>query len=127
VTSLLPNQTLPNEGELGAASLSSDTLIMENRLQDPLIKSQVTFHWLREFIKARKAAFCESDQIRLPMGIFQAGDERVVSRPETERFFQKLSTKKNLKIYEGLRHEIVNEVKREDVMSDILQWIEHHK
>lgn len=123
-TSLMPNLTLKNDDELGTEVLARDEKIMQNRLADPLIKSQVTFHWTREFLSARSRAFCEVDRVRLSTGVFQAGDERVVSRGETERFFSLLKSKKMLKIYDGLLHEILNEVERSQVMSDILQWIE---
>jgi len=36
------------------------------------------------------------------------------------------STDKTLKIYEGLRHEIFNEVERDKVLSDVVEWLNKH-
>lgn len=124
LSAVAPNMTLPNDGELGVGVLSTDKAIMENRLQDPMIKSQVTFNWLREFFRAREAAFRESAQMILPLGMFLSGNDHVVSRSESERFFQLVRSKKKLRVYEGLLHEILNEPSRLTVMQEMLQWIE---
>ncbi len=57
------------------------------------------------------------------MGIFQAGQEKVVDREQTERFFGTLKSPKMIKIYPNDFHEILNEIDRKEVMNDMLAWI----
>ncbi len=123
-TYLLPNVTLNNEAELGEDVLTHDKKMSERRRNDPLIKSRVTPRWTREVIKARELAFEDIDHIRIPMALFQAGDERVVSRSEAERFFDLFKGPKEIHVYEGFFHEILNEIGREKVMQDMLAWVQ---
>jgi alpha-beta hydrolase superfamily lysophospholipase len=119
---LLPNLTLPNEGSLGGDILTHDPERRKHRLADPLIKSQVTTHWVREFIKARQLAFSEVGNISRPLGIFQAGDDKVVSRSDSEKFFDLLKVEKKLRIYEGWYHELSNEIDRAIFFKELFQW-----
>ncbi|MBN8555122.1 MAG: lysophospholipase [Deltaproteobacteria bacterium] len=123
----VPNFTLKNDTELGEEVLARDREILESRLQDPLIKSCVTIQWFRSFVRARSLAFQSVKKIRVPVGIFQAGDERVVSRIETERFYSLIPTLKFLKIYPNFLHEILNDIERKQVMNDMLKWIEQNR
>lgn len=125
ITSILPNRTLPNERDLGGSVLTHDVEMQKRRAADPLIKSAVTIHWTREFLKARRRAFNEIDKLQLPIGIFQAGDERVVSREAAQKFYESLrSQEKKLVVYDGFFHEIVNEIGRERVLSDLGDWFQ---
>ncbi len=122
LTHLLPNLTLPNEGSLGGDILTHDPERRKRRLADPLIKSQVTIHWVREFIRARRLAFSEIGKISRPLGIFQAGDDKVVSRVDSEKFFHLLNVQKKLRIYEGWYHELSNEIDRSIFFEELFQW-----
>jgi len=122
-TILMPNLTLPNSSELNEGDLSHDAELMASRRADPLIRSQVTIHWVREFLKAREAAFAQVADIRTPVGLFQAGEDHVVSRSEAERFFGLLQCPKEIHIYEGFFHEILNEIGRRQVMEDVFRFV----
>ncbi len=122
LTNILPNISLPNSAELGGDVLTHDVQMKKKREMDVLIKSQVTVNWTREFLKARKLAFKNVDHIKIPIALFQAGDERVVDRSEAERFFSLVESHKQVKVYDKFFHEILNEVNREQVLNDILRW-----
>ena len=121
---LLPNIAIKNEGKLGTSVLSHDKELMQSREADPLIRSQARPLWIKGFIAARILAFQDIKKLLTPTGFFLAGDERVTSLPEAERFFKLLSGVKKIHIYKGLLHEIVNEVERDRVIADIFQWID---
>ena len=123
----IPNLTLRNDRELAEDVLARDREILNDRLKDPLIKSSVTVNWFRAFVRARSLAFQDVKKIRIPIGIFQAGDERVVCRSEVEKFYSLIPTTKYLKIYPHFLHEILNDTERKQVMSDMLSWIEQNR
>lgn len=126
ISSMMPNIKLPNKKDLGGSNLTHDQEIYKERAADPLIKPTVTFHWTREFLKARRAAIRNASLLQLPVGLFQSGEDRVVSTTQAFEFFQKLKNPKNCRIiYPGLFHEILNELPadREKVMNDILNFI----
>lgn len=124
-TSALPNWSIPSKNELAGSVLTHDQKKSEERANDPLVNSSVTLRWTQQFLVARQRAFEEVHQIKLPLAIFQAGDDRVVSAPKSKEFYDLLTTKERLyKLYPGLFHEILNEHQRAEVMRDMLQWIE---
>jgi len=121
---LLPNITIPNSGDLGGGVLTHDRKSLQDRASDSLITPAVTIHWVREFLKTLRKTFRDADRIRIPLGIFQAGDDRVVSAMASKKFFDCLTLREKVfRLYPGLWHEILNEVEKERVMDDMLQWI----
>lgn len=54
-----------------------------------------------------------------PVGDYGVGPEKVL------RLYQQAGIKDvTLKLYDGARHEVLNEINREEVFSDVLQWLE---
>lgn len=124
-TSIIPNLTISNKNELGADVLTHDPEMARLRASDPLINEVVTTHWLREFLTARISAFKETSKIRIPILMLKGELEKVVDPREIDRFFDLLDVpKKEMKIYPGMFHEIVNEIERFRVMNDIAHWYE---
>jgi alpha-beta hydrolase superfamily lysophospholipase len=55
-----------------------------------------------------------------------AGDDHLVNARTAAQFFEKLeASDKTLQVYEGLYHEIYNELEaqREQVLSDLADWL----
>jgi alpha-beta hydrolase superfamily lysophospholipase len=124
VASLLPNIRLKNKRELTGPYLTKDQEILADRARDPLINSHVTFHWFREFCRGQELAFSEVEKIHLPVLMLMASEERVVCGDSIRRFFgQLMSTQKELLEYKGMQHEVLNEIGREKVFDDIMQWM----
>lgn len=127
ILGLLPNFTLSNQHDLGSSILTHDIEMQEKRKQDPLIHPIVTVGWTREFLKARKKAFKSVSKVKIPTGFFLSGKDLVVSQRASEAFYSMMiSEKKLLKIYSNSFHEILNETNRDEVMVDILDWIERY-
>lgn len=121
---MLPNLSLSNKSELADKVLTHDEEISRHRDADPLVNSTVTIRWVREFIRARAKAFSEVEKIHLPILFLKAELEKVVDPNEISRFFELLrAPKKELKVYSGMLHEVVNEIGRERVFADILNWL----
>jgi len=124
-TSLVPNMNFSNDGGMSESLLTHDDSMIRKRMQDTLIQPVVTVNWAREFLKARRLAFEDIKEIQIPVGIFQSGDDRIVSAYQTEKFFEALQCSgKKFTLYPSLFHEILNEVGREQVMEDMYQWVE---
>jgi alpha-beta hydrolase superfamily lysophospholipase len=66
-------------------------------------------------------------RITIPALIMHGGDDRLVLPYASRKLYEAIaSTDKTLKIYEGLRHEIFNEVERDKVLSDVVEWLNKH-
>lgn len=128
ISDILPNFRLKNKKELSGPYLTRDQEILADRAVDPLINTHVTFHWFREFGLARDRAFAELERIHVPVFIQLAGDERVVSSEAIQNFFDRLkSTQKKMIEYPDMRHEVFNEIGRERVFRDLIDWINSHQ
>lgn len=125
LTRFIPNLQIPGETSLGDSILTHDKEMNRRRRADHLIKPIVTTHWTREFLSVVEKAHSDVDRITTPLAVFQAGDDRVTDAEAAEDFVRKLrASPKYFKKYPGLFHEILNEIERERVMGDMLQWLE---
>jgi lysophospholipase len=59
--------------------------------------------------------------------MLQAGDDRLVDSQAAQQVFELLGCQdKRIKVYSGLYHEIMNEVDRATVLSDLTDWLNQH-
>ena len=66
-----------------------------------------------------------ASSIELPLFIGHGTDDALVKHLASERLHGRVgSNDKTLKLYEGFYHEILNEPEREQVMTDMLQWLD---
>ncbi len=117
-----PNWTQDNRVE--PHFLTHDEEVLRVYEQDSLIRHKISARLYREMTKQMSRSREVSKRISLPILILQAGEDHIVSRRATEDFFQNLQCpQKELKIYEGFYHEIINETQRQEVYSRIGLWI----
>ncbi|MBI3316338.1 MAG: lysophospholipase [Candidatus Omnitrophica bacterium] len=107
--------------------LTHDTGVLNEYRKDPLIIHRISAGLYRELHVLMNRRDEIAGKISLPSFVLQAGEDLVVSREKTVRFYEKLkSGDKKLKIAEGLYHEILNETGRRDIYSEIGRWILDH-
>lgn len=94
--------------------------------EDPLVLKYATVGFFCEFIgrgvrSAQKKASC----FGVPCLFLHGTDDRIVPYRSSTEIIKKISSQdKEIKLYEGLFHELVQEPEREQVMKDILGWLE---
>jgi len=85
---------------------------------------------LRQIVRAswpRWAVNCAVAGSGPPVLMLHGGADGIISPEATKQFYAAAaSTDKQMKIYEGMYHEICNEVGREHVFADITLWLERH-
>jgi lysophospholipase len=93
---------------------------------DPLVLKYATAGFFYEFI-GRGVRFAQGNAacFSLPCLFLHGTDDRIVPHKSSSNIFEKISSEdKELKFYEGLYHELVQEPEREEVMKDILTWLD---
>jgi acylglycerol lipase len=66
-------------------------------------------------------------KLQLPLLLLHGGEDRTIAPQASERIFNGASSAdKTLKIFPGLRHEILNEPERQQVLVMILDWLRRH-
>src|SRR4030043_104524 len=62
--------------------------------------------------------------LRLPLLVLHGAEDRTISPKASEAFFRGASSQdKTLKVFPGLRHEILNDPEKEQVLAVILDWL----
>lgn len=120
---------LSQDNKLNPDDLSSDKKTVEDYKNDPLVHTTVTVQWFIEFMAATRKCMERASEITRPLLVFHGGDDAIVSPEGSRRFFEKAaSPDKTLKVFDGRRHETMNETpdKREPVLKMVTDWILDH-
>lgn len=100
--------------------------VVERYDSDPLIyREGMPFGTAASVVHAARHVDRESKALTLPMLIAHGTKDALVNPSASKRLHRRArSNDKTLKIYEGLFHEILNEPERDEVMQDMLDWLD---
>lgn len=121
---LLPH--LPTVRLKDPSILSQDERVLAARAQDPLVfKGRVPARGGAEVLRGGDLAFGMLEKIACPLLILH-GEADVLTEPAGSRavYARAASPDKTLMLYEGQRHELLNEPESPRVVRDICAWIE---
>jgi alpha-beta hydrolase superfamily lysophospholipase len=106
--------------------VSRDQQVVKAYDENPLTLKEFTTKLLGEaFIKGARQIMDKASGYRYPCLILHGGGDLIVNPDASRYFYEHISSKdKQLKIYDGLFHEILNEPEKDMVLEDIHQWIE---
>jgi lysophospholipase len=110
--------------KIAGGMLTHDAEIAAAYDADPLVHEWASLRFYTEFRRVAAQMPRLLPGITAPALVLQAGDDRVVSAEATRRLFPLIgSADKQLIVYEGLHHEILNERERARVRADLLAWL----
>lgn len=116
---------LPVQG-LDTTALARDEAVVSAYRDDPLVyhgkvKARLGYELLRTgpYVTGRARG------IHLPILLQHGGADRISALAGSQRLLERLgSSDKTLKIYEGYYHEIYNDYGRDEVITDLLEWLQ---
>ena len=118
----LPKYLMTNE--VDPYFLSQDREVVKKYINDKLAHNKVSARWLTEIISTVKEAHEEAGDIKTPILLMHAGADKVVSVNGSREFFDKIGSEdKDLIIYRGAYHEIMNDIGRDNVFKDVEKWL----
>ena len=107
--------------------LTHDRKVVEEYVNDPLVFKKPTVRVLHELVKASRSVWKYIDNISVPIMMMHGGEDKVVPPRATQEVFNRLKVSdKAMKIYDGMYHEILNELNKKVVYEDILNWLKAH-
>jgi alpha-beta hydrolase superfamily lysophospholipase len=122
----LPKLTLYNE--INFDDLIRDENLVREYKADPLRHDKISPRLFLGMVDAFTEVNKMAADIHLPVLMQLAGREKVVSTPVAEKFFDQLSSKKKeVYIYADSYHEIYNDLDRNDVLNDLVRFLESLK
>jgi alpha-beta hydrolase superfamily lysophospholipase len=121
---------MPRLGLLKTApeGVSRDPAVVQAYIDDPLVyKGKTTVRLAAEMLKAMQRVSSEAAKISLPILILQGGADWIVDPAGARMLYESVSSAdKEIKIYDGLYHEVYNEPEHPKVLQDVELWIEAH-
>jgi len=121
---------IPRFGLLGldANGVSRDPAVVRAYVSDPLVHTgKTTARLAAEMLKAMQYVSGQTTKITLPIMIAQGRGDKLVDPAGAQMLYDAVgSTDKNIRIYDGLYHEVFNEPEHDKVLRDVEEWLEAH-
>lgn len=124
LSSIMPAVTL--DANLDLKFLSHDESVIEAYKKDPLVHGKISFQMGKNLFHLAAVMNQKAHLIQVPILMIHGEADGIADVEGSKNFFKNLTTsKKELKIYSGLYHELMNELPpdREKVLKDILDFI----
>ena len=109
---------------LDPKGLSHDVEVVSAYEADPKVFPTVTLGWFTAVQEAQEQVFAQAPAIVAPILVLIGGADPIADPERGRAFFARLgSASKRLMVYPGLFHEVLNELERAQVTSDLLAWL----
>ena len=105
---------------------SRDPEVVRAKNNDPLLAHEIQpTQAMAELVRADERLRREFPLITLPVLILHGTADRVTKPSGSQRFYDNAGSRdKTIKLYDGHFHDLLNDVDKEIVMSDITRWID---
>jgi lysophospholipase len=112
--------------KLASDDVSRDPDVVRRYDGDPLVyRGHIKAGLAAAMLRATQRTDRDADRIRTPILIMHGADDKLASPDGSKRLYERVGSRdRTLKLYDGLYHEILNEPEREDVLRDMLDWLD---
>ena len=117
---IAPSITMGNELDVNA--ISRDKNEVEKYKTDPLNHDRMSPNYSIKFIETGKWAIENSDKLKTPMFLLHGTADSIIDYKGAEKLANN-SEHATLKLYEGGYHELHNDLCKEEVLQDIVDWL----
>jgi lysophospholipase len=125
IKGLIPGLKIGNE--LKPEQLSRDPAWQAETKNDPLYLHTTTPRWFFECQAAQRRLAGLGPSLSLPVLMMAGTADPIAAMPAAKAFFETIGSRdKTYKEYGDYRHEVMMEIGREQVWSDISSWISSH-
>jgi acylglycerol lipase len=114
-------------GKVPAEVLSRDPAVVKAYEDDPLVWKKVPFEVLARGAELGEIAEKAVAEVSIPVLLIHGTDDQLTSIDGANYVWVQLITvDKVLQGYPGLYHEVLNEPERDQVISDVVAWLDRH-
>ncbi len=114
--------------KLDSGAISRDPEVIRSYDTDPLnYRGGTPARTGAEIVRATRMIGERMEEIAVPLLIMHGTRDRLANIEGSKELNERArSADKTLKLYEGLYHEILNEPEKDEVMADIIEWMNSH-
>jgi len=122
--STLPTVAIPSG--LDDTGLSRDPEVLAAYRADPLVHDKASFALGRDGANAADWALAHAKDFRLPLLMIHGSDDPIAYARGTQEFADQVQGDVTVTIYDGLLHEPHNEPEKDEVLNDVVAWLDAH-
>lgn len=105
--------------------LTHDAEQAKKYAEDPLITRAISVNVLLDLYEISERVVADAGAIRVPALVLSGGADWVVDVKEQRKFFDRLgSSKKKMRVFDGMYHDLLHEAERAEVLAEIRGFIE---
>jgi alpha-beta hydrolase superfamily lysophospholipase len=120
----------PNVGvrSIAPAAISRDPRVVRQYEDDPLVHhGSIPARTAVELVAATRTFPALAARLRLPVLVMHGTADQLVPPGPTRAIHQAIASRdQTLRYYEGLFHELFNEPERDQVLADVIRWLDAH-
>ncbi|MFO7952979.1 MAG: alpha/beta hydrolase [Bacillota bacterium] len=105
--------------------LSRDPAVISAYQNDPLVHDRVSARLGKGIIDAVNYIFNRATDITLPLLIMHGTEDRITFPSGSEKLAGLVSGECTLKLWDGLYHELHNEIEKDEVFAFLIKWLEN--
>lgn len=115
----------PDAPGIPPSAVSRDPAVVKAYAEDPLVFNEnVPPECTAAVMLVSQRAYAAAASVTIPVHMIHGGDDPIADASGSQEMLDALaSTDKTLKIYEGLYHEVFNEPERDQVIDDVIAWL----
>jgi alpha-beta hydrolase superfamily lysophospholipase len=115
------------QAPLDPCALSHDPEVIHATRLDPLMQRRVTLRWATELFAAIRDLPAYARALQVPVLVLHGTEDSIAGITGAYQLLRWIgSTDKALKTFPGARHELYNEVQRDQVFVELIGWLEQH-
>jgi acylglycerol lipase len=125
MSGVMPGLTMGNE--LDPVWLTHDQAVVDAYASDPLVHRVISARAYTEITGAAEYVLAHGGDLRLPVLVIQGKDDPIIACRGAEEFAEKLRVEDHeIIVYEGMLHEVLNEIEHKKVLRDMIAWLDAH-
>lgn len=121
VSKIFPSFSQPNG--LNVQDISTDPEAVKAYSEDPLVHDRISTRLFTVVYEAGFWAIENADRLKTPTLVFHGSDDNITSHQGSKEFVQKSNGSAVFKSWEGMKHETHNDLKKEEVIHHMYDWI----
>lgn len=109
---------------LDQSALSRDGEVVQKYAADPLVHDKISARLYNEMYANGLWALDNAAKLELPLLLMHGSADRLTSAPASQEFARRADKFIQIRIWDGLFHEIHNEPEKAEVMGVMLKWLD---
>lgn len=111
---------------LDATAISRNPRAVEKYINDPLVHDKITVNFSLPFFEAGDYAIAHAAKIKVPAIVIHGTADKLTDYKGSEAFAKNAGAQVELKLYQGGYHELHNDLVQEEVLGDVITWLNAH-